>query len=59
MSPKDAKYGSNKCLQVFIAVVVAFKDTVYILYNEIHLKTAKPQILRENARVARLTQEPG
>jgi hypothetical protein len=32
------KCGSNKFLLVFIAVEVAFKDTVYIFYNGMHLK---------------------
>jgi hypothetical protein len=36
--PKNAKCDSNKYLQVFVSVVVAFKDTVYIFYYEIHLK---------------------
>ena len=32
-----AKCGSNKLLLVFIAIVVAFKDMVYIFYYEINL----------------------
>jgi hypothetical protein len=35
---ENVKLGSNKFVQVFTDVVVAFKDTVYIFYYEIHLK---------------------
>jgi hypothetical protein len=35
---ENTKCRPNKCALIFIAVVVAFKHTVYILYYEIHLK---------------------
>jgi hypothetical protein len=36
--PKNAKCGSNIFALVFIAALVVFKDTNYILYYEIHLE---------------------
>ena len=36
-----AKCGSNKFVQAVITVVVAFQDTVYIFYYEIHFFTLK------------------
>ena len=45
--PENEKCGLIKFALVFIAVV-AFKDTVYILYNETHLK--KTSVMENNLR---------